>query len=245
MAANSSHYRIHPDPRAQILPPHKRAVAVSIAQFSLLEGGGEGGVQFVPLAMKMAVRIGEPDYPHAVVHWIGEEGRHSLLLRQFAEAQGIPIPKATWLTKAFAWVRHLGGAEMEVSAIICGEIIAMSYYVAARAATDSQYLRSVCDQILIEEPPHIRFQTFSLLKMREQRGFLASALTEIAHQLLMAGALAVIWKEHRAVYRLGGYSFSRAIRFSYNWLNRILRETLPGKYGESARKQLVPHAHRQ
>ncbi|MES1227240.1 MAG: ferritin-like domain-containing protein [Armatimonadota bacterium] len=145
----------------------KEAVTFSIQQFQL--GEGSDGQRFKGFAAKLAQQTGDFSYPEAVGWFIAEEQRHSRLLGEFLKREGLPTLQHHWVDSCFRKLRRLSGAHVASTVLVTAELIAIPYYTALKAATDSPLLRSICDQILREEEIHIEFQVLSVATMLRTR----------------------------------------------------------------------------
>ncbi len=56
----------------------------------------------------------------------------------------------------------MGGLKGEVTVLVTAEMIALTYYDALAKSTDSPVLKSICEQMLHDELPHIMFQSHTL-----------------------------------------------------------------------------------
>ena len=195
------------------------AVVASIRQFQLGESGK--GRRLLDQAARFAVERGEPEYWDALRRFVKEEQRHSRMLGRFLELHGIRPLHCHWVNNAFRHIRGLAGPELRMRVLATAEVLAMPYYSALREATASPLLRAICDRILEEETMHLRFQAFTFRLFQSKRPPILRYLTWIASRTLLAGATAVLWREHRAVFRAAGYSRKRLADEAGRWFAEL------------------------
>jgi hypothetical protein len=99
--------------------------------------------------------------------------------------------------------------EVRATPVVMVETHALVYYNAVRRATRSPVLRAVCEQILADEVPHIRFQCERLAVLHRKRSRWLLGLTGVLHRVFFTGITLAVWVGHRRVYRAGGYTFGR------------------------------------
>ena len=84
--------------------------------------------------------------------------------------------------------------------LVTAEIIAKVYYAALREATQSEVLRTICDQILRDEYKHVEFQTEQLATMRSNRNAAPLWVTLALHRILFIGTVMVVGWSHGRPY---------------------------------------------
>ena len=94
-----------------------------------------------------------------------EEQRHSAYLLRFMQREGIPVSSKHWVDTVFRRLRVLGGLELALRVLVSAEIIAIPYYRALGAATQSPLLQAICATILQDEAAHLRFQASMLWRL--------------------------------------------------------------------------------
>ena len=100
------------------------------------------------------------------------------------------------------------------------EIISAIYYQALGQATDSKLLRSICDQILIDEAYHLQFQTQTINALTANHSKISKWLSKTYHRILLEGTIQLVWYSHQAVLQAGGFSKSR---FRVNCITEFMR----------------------
>ena len=192
---------------APLTEAERRCCAKSIQQFQL--GEGSRGQRLLDRARKFGRRANDPLFADATALFIKEEQQHSLYLDAFLESQGIPRLSRHWVDSVFRKLRGLAGLEMLLTVLVTAEIIAVAYYQALRSATQSAALKIICTRILEDEIKHLEFQASMLARMSYDRSRAIQRILSSIHRLFLIGTIAVVWKEHRSVFKIGGYNFHR------------------------------------
>ncbi|MFT5128290.1 MAG: hypothetical protein ACI8W8_001899 [Rhodothermales bacterium] len=182
----------------------RHAIRSSIAIFQL--GESSEGRHFRDLAQRWCAARGEYDYLPALESFIAEENRHARDLASFMEGQSIPCQKAHWTDSIFRVLRKAFNLELEVTVLICAELVARVYYRVLRDATESAPLRGICRQILHDETFHVYFQTATLARIRQGRH---TRLRNLAWRGFYAATLLVVWHGHHRVFRKAGCGFRK------------------------------------
>lgn len=195
----------------------KNLIQSSVQQFQ--KGENSEGKRLKAFAQK----DGDPAHQEAVRYFIREEQRHAMVLGRFMDRNGIERIREHWIDSVFRKLRGLAGLENSVRVLLTAEIIAMVYYVALRDATASRTLKEICEQILEDEEMHINFQSFTLQRYYLQKGGIRRFFVRNLHRSLMAGTFLVVWFQHRAVLKAGGYRFQRFYREIFKEYHRSER----------------------
>jgi hypothetical protein len=194
-------------------------------------GETSDGSRLLRAAEKHAAAIGDPTYIEAIKMFIAEEQRHGESLGQFLDAAGVPRAKRDLGDSLFRFFRHfLTQMEVWTTIVIIIEVHAMLYYAAIRRATGSAMLRRICQQILRDEVPHIRFQCERLAIIHHRRGRVLRWLTACVQRVLFVGITMAVWVGHRRALRAGGLSFRRFWRNAWSQMNRAWRLMNPKAY---------------
>lgn len=215
--------------RAGVSPEQLAEIAPSLAGWQL--GETSDGSRLLAAAAHYAARQNDPDFVEAIRLFIAEEQRHGATLGRFLAMAGAPLKSWDLGDAVFRLFRHLM-VRMEVWAtiVIMVEVHAMLYYAAIRRATASAVLRLLCEQILRDEVPHIRFQCERLAILRRERGGFLRALTGALHRVLFAGTTLAVWVGHRRALRAGGYTFRRFWRAAWARMGAAWRKSDPRAY---------------
>ncbi|QEL15690.1 ferritin-like domain-containing protein [Limnoglobus roseus] len=183
-------------------------IAPSLRSWQL--GETSDGRQLLVAAHRYAAAANDPDFVEAIRLFIGEEQRHGELLGRFLDLAGVGRAATTWGDSFFRAARHaLPSMEVWATPVVMVEVHAMVYYNAIRRATPSPVLRAICEQILADEVPHIRFQCERLAVLHRRRLRVFRGLTTAFHEAFFLAITLAVWAGHRRALRAGGYNFGR------------------------------------
>ncbi len=217
------------DAGAGITPEELAEIVASLRAWQL--GETSDGTRLIRTAEKHAARIGDPGFVDVIRLFIAEEQRHGETLGRFLDAAGVPRAKrdlGDWLFRIF---RHfLMRMEVWATIVVIIEVHAMLYYAAIRRATRSALLRRICEQILRDEVPHIRFQCERLAIIHHRRNRVFHSLTAVMHRVLFVGITGAIWVGHRRALRAGGFTFRRFWRNAWTQMGKAWRVMNPKVY---------------
>jgi hypothetical protein len=204
-------------------------VAASLPAWQL--GETSDGSHLFNAACRYAELTGDTAFVDAVKLFIAEEHRHGSHLGRFLDLAGIPRRTWYWGDALFRVFRRLfSRIEISASVVVMVEIHALLYYAAIRRATGSPVLRRVCQQILADEIPHIRFQCERLASIRRRRSWLLQAMTLGVQQMFFTGLTCAIWLGHRKALRAGGFTFRRFWRTAWAKMGRAWQRMNPKAY---------------
>jgi len=196
------------DEPVDLSPAEIAAVIPSLRAWQL--GETSDGRHLLAAARDYAAKIGDPDFIDAVRLFIAEEQRHGGALGRFLDAAGISRAKANWGDSLFRAARYIiPRMEVWATPVVMVETHALIYYNAIRRATGSAILRRICEQILADEVPHIRFQCERLAILHRNRREWLRALTMQCHRAFFVLISLAVWAGHRDALRAGGYRFGR------------------------------------
>lgn len=184
----------------------KVTIAASIRKFQL--GESSEGVHLMKLARSYATRTHDPNWVMVVKLFIGEEQRHARHLGRFMQQQDIALAQQHWSDSWFRKARHLANLEVALAVLLAAEAIATIYYAALGSATQSPILRALCDQIVQDEAQHVSFQATTLGLMRANYTTWHLLAVDGIYWVFFRMTLLVVWCDHQAVLRAGGYSFA-------------------------------------
>lgn len=157
--------------------------------------------------MKFARSMNDESYCAVVKVFIKEEQDHAMVLGKFMEKQNISKLKKDCLDDVFRGLRKLAGLEGTITVLLTAEIIAMVYYKALQAATNSIMLRQICQQILVDEEMHLVFQSFTLNRIYSRKASFSVCFSAWIHTVLMFGTIVMVWFFHKKVLKAGQYGF--------------------------------------
>ena len=217
------------DAGAGVTPAELAEVADSLRAWQL--GETSDGRHLLAAAARHAGATGDPAFLDAVRLFIAEEQRHGADLGRFLDLAGVPRKTWDWGDAAFRAFRYLlPRIELWATVVVMVETHAMLYYAAVRRATRSAVLRQVCEQILRDEAPHLRFQCERLAVLHRRRPRPLRALTLAAHRAFFAGVTLAVWVGHRRALRAGGLTFGRFWRAAWARMGAAWRATDPRAY---------------
>ena len=67
--------------------------------------------------------------------------------------------------------------------------------------------RTLCDQIIHDEGPHVEFQAQRLAMIRKNCGNISLSVRHGLHRFLFFGTCLVVWYKHGKAFRAGGSRF--------------------------------------
>ena len=208
------------------LSPSERAlITKSLRQFQL--GENAGGRTLRRLGAQFAQASGEADYPRSLELFIAEEQRHSAMLGQFLDREGITRQRQDNADSLFRWVRKLWNHECMLMVLVSAECAAVPYYSALRDATTSPLLRALCRQILRDEAMHLNYQGQTLARLSKTRGFWMSSVTRTLHRVMVLVSTLLVYGQHGKFCRTAGWTLEAFLGASFQALGQVERR-LPG-----------------
>lgn len=188
------------------------------------------GHHLLSSAKNYAEVTGDFAFISAAKLFIKEEQRHGEMLGRFLDSANVPRIRKNWGDSAFRAIRYsMPSMEIWATPVIMVETIALLYYRAIRDATKSRVLRKICEQILHDEIPHIRFQYERIAILHRNRSRSLRLLTHLAQRILFFGVCILVWIGHHKAFRAGGFSFRkfwkkawRKMRFGWSKMNPSL-----------------------
>jgi hypothetical protein len=181
-----------------------RCIQSSIQQFQL--GEGSSGSRLLKRGLEYANAAADPRFIDALKLFVKQEQRHSAYLLRFMQREGIAATSGHWVDTVFRRLRVLAGLELCLRVLVSAEIIAIPYYEALSAATQSPLLQAICSRILRDEAAHLRFQASMLSRLSASRSFFADRVVSAVHRMFLLVTCYVVWFEHGRVFRAAGYS---------------------------------------
>ena len=228
--ANAARHRPIPwEKGANVTPEELDTIARSLQAWQL--GETSDGRHLYAAALRYAARVGDPLFPKVIELFIREEQRHGVLLGRFLDLAGAGRVSANWGDSLFRAVRYcITDMEVWTTPVVMVETLALVYYNAVRRATGSPLLRGICERILSDEVPHLRFQCERLATLFHRRSPLGLRLTMLGHRLLFSIVLTLVWVGHRRALRAGGYPWRHYWRASWDRMNACWRAMDPRRY---------------
>ena len=222
------------NPAPQLSIEEKALIHASIQQFQ--RGEHSEGKHFMNFARTME----DESYLQTVKIFIKEEQDHALVLGRFMDIESIPRIKKDGLDNIFRRLRKLAGLEGTVTVLLTAEIISMVYYKALKAATSSHLLKQICEQILLDEEFHLRFQCYTLNLLQRRKSPFLQVMAGLLHRILMTGTIVMVWLFHSKVLSAGGYGFASFFNSVYFEFRRC-RQWIQSK-SKRLPAELINHA---
>lgn len=190
--------RLHrPEPdwrRPTPFPPRAAAaLARSLAHFQL----GESGEGATLLADARRVWADDPDYVAALALFVAEEQEHARLLEGLVAHFGGTLVTSHWTHRCFRGLRRALGVAFEIQTLVMAEIIGTAYYRLLRSTGDT-LLRQVCELMLRDESPHLRFHADRVVVSQLRWRPVRRALWTAQFRLLFRAAVTAAWIDHRS-----------------------------------------------
>ena len=223
--------RIDWDLVPNITPSEKTEILYSLKAWQL--GETSDGRHLLTAAARYADRIGDADYVAAVRQFIREEQKHGANLGRYIDLIGEQRTRKDWGDTLFRKVRYFNRSmELWTISVIIVESAAQIFYQALHDATACKLLRSICNDILVDEAHHIKFQNERLWMIFQRKGFYNKALSLLLYSVLFFGTIHAVWYGHRKAFKAGGVDrteFMRAMYYKFFSTVKFLhrREVVP------------------
>lgn len=202
-----------------------KTIATSIAAFQLGESSEGRGL------MKFARAYAKIHNDTALVEitrlFVKEEQKHAALLAQFMRRAGIPVIQRNWTDSVFRRLRKNIGFELSITVLITAEIIALTYYRALAASTNSILLRQICNKLLTDEKAHVCYEASLINYIRMNHGCIKGVVISCGHRLLFFGAVLAVAIDHHQVITNGGFNLSSYWKCCWADFNHAFREVSP------------------
>ncbi|RYU89286.1 ferritin-like domain-containing protein [Mucilaginibacter terrigena] len=171
------------------------------------------GEHLIAASTRYAYRLGDPDYVDAVKLFIKEEQKHGYNLGRYIDKIGQKRIKQNWGDTLFRKVRYFNTSmEIWTLAVIVVESTAQIFYQALKDATDCRLLREICTDILIDEAPHITFQTERLAIIFEGKPAFSKAWRKVAYKHFFHATSCLVWFAHKKLFKAGGVTFDMYVK---------------------------------
>lgn len=223
--------RIDWDLVPNITPSEKAGILYSLKAWQL--GETSDGRHLLAAATRYADRIGDADYVAAVRQFIREEQKHGANLGRYIDLIGEQRTRKDWGDTLFRKVRYFNRSmELWTISVIIVESAAQIFYQALHDATACKLLRGICNDILVDEAHHIKFQNERLWMIFQRKGFYNKALSLLLYSVLFFGTIHAVWYGHRKAFKAGGVDrteFMRAMYYKFFSTVKFLhrREVVP------------------
>lgn len=199
---------------ATITEKEKSQILYSLKAWQL--GETSDGSHLLAAASKYAKRTHEPDYPDAVKLFIKEEQKHGANLGTYLDMIGEKRATKDWGDTIFRKIRYFNTSmELWTITVIIVESAAQVFYQALHDATNCSLLKSICQDIIIDEAHHIKFQNERLHKIFQRKSFYNKAFSIGWYGILFFGTIHAVWFGHGKAFKAGGVDKQEFMRQMY------------------------------
>jgi len=165
------------------------------------------GLHLLAASKKYANAIGDANYVSAVELFIKEEQKHGNNLGKYIDQINEKRLRNDWGDTLFRKIRYFNtNMELWTIAVIIVESAAQVFYQTLNDATQCTLLRNICNDILIDEAHHIKFQNERLHIIFQQKSFYNKAFTLLLYSFLFFGTIHAVWFGHRKALKAGNVS---------------------------------------
>lgn len=214
------HHRPEPHWAAPMQLPeeHRLALAATIAQYQLGDGGGPCCL-IARDAQQTCSR--EPLFQQVVELWFTEEAEHSRLLGDALRRLRGQFVTDSLPFQLFKFTRRLINAQFEMLILLIVEIVSTGYYRLIRRHCKDQPIADMCALILRDEAGHIHFHR-ARLAAAHPHGI--SGLWALWFYTLGYACTAFLWLSHGPWLRRIGGSSTELFQHVHHGLRRFLRQ---------------------
>lgn len=200
--------------KPRITLEEKNEILYSLKAWQL--GETSDGSHLLAAAKKHAKKNNDPVYVDAVKLFIIEEQKHGRNLGKYIDLIGESTMKKDWGDSLFRKVRYLNtNMELWTISVIIVESAAQVFYQALYDATQCKLLKSICNDILIDEAHHIKFQNERLFKIIGNKGIYSKSIKVGLYWSLFFITIHLIWLGHHKVFKAGGLDKGEFMRQMY------------------------------
>jgi hypothetical protein len=197
-----------------ITQEEKRNILYSLKAWQL--GETSEGKHLLAAATRYSKKIDDPEYVEAIRLFIKEEQKHGANLGAYIDMLGEERVKKDWGDSLFRKIRYFNKSmELWTITVIIVESAAQIFYAALRDATRCKLLKSICQDILIDEANHIKFQNERMYNIFQRKSFYNKAVSIGFYAILFFGTMHAIWWGHRKAFLAGGISRTDFFRMMY------------------------------
>lgn len=197
-----------------ITEEEKQQILYSLKAWQL--GETSEGKHLLAAAQKFSQKVNDPEYVEAIKLFIKEEQKHGANLGAYIDRIGEKRAKKDWGDTLFRKVRYFNTSmELWTITVIIVESAAQIFYAALRDATRCKLLQSICQDILIDEAHHIKFQNERMHQIFQRKSFYNKAISIGLYAILFFGTIHAIWWGHRKAFVAGGIGQKEFFRQMY------------------------------
>ena len=179
-------------------------------------GETSDGRHLLSAASSYAEKIDDTEYVNAVKLFIKEEQKHGSNLGKYIDSIGEQRLKSDWGDTLFRKVRYFNRSmELWTITVIIVESAAQIFYTALRDATQCALLKSICNDILIDEAHHIKFQNERMFIIFREKSFYNKAFSLLFYSTLFFLTIHAIWFAHKKAFLAGNVTRKDFMREMY------------------------------
>jgi hypothetical protein len=220
---NATKQRVDWNTQARIADSEKEKILYSLKAWQL--GETSDGHHLLAAAKKYSLTLNDEVYVEAVELFIKEEQKHGNNLGKYIDAIGEQRLKKDWGDTLFRKIRYLNTSmELWTITVIIVESAAQLFYKALHDATQCPLLKSICNDILIDEAHHIKFQNERMAVIFNRKNFYSKAIALLFYSVLFFATIHAIWFAHHKAFIAGNmdkkqfmqnmyYKFFRSLQF--------------------------------
>lgn len=206
--------RVHWDCPPDISAEEKKDILYSLQAWQL--GETSDGSHLLKAATKYASKTNDPEYIEAVQLFIKEEQKHGANLGRYIDEIGEERKQKDWGDSLFRKLRYFNSSmELWTISVIIVESAAQVFYKALSDATNCALLKNICEDILIDEAHHIKFQNERLHIIFNEKGFYNKAISIGLYGLLFFLTIHAIWFGHNKAFVAGKINKKEFMRQMY------------------------------
>lgn len=199
---NLTKQRIDWSVQPSITDSEKDQILYSLKAWQL--GETSDGRNLLAACQKYADSVNDLVYVDAMKLFIKEEQKHGNNLGKYLDAINEPRLKKDWGDSLFRKVRGLNrNMEIWTITVIIVESAAQLFYKSLHDATKCELLKAVCNDILIDEAHHIKFQNERLFILFRKRNYYLRLLTQVCYSVLFFATIHAIWFSHKKAFIAG------------------------------------------
>lgn len=218
---NSTQKRVDWSIKPNITKSEKENILYSLKAWQL--GETSDGSHLLAATKKYANKYANDDYVEAIKLFIKEEQKHGKNLGLYIDSIGEQRTKKDWGDSLFRKLRYFNTSmELWTITVIIVESAAQVFYQALHDATNCKLLKSICNDILIDEAHHIKFQNERLFTIFYKKGFYQKAFAVTWYCILFFGTIHAVWIGHKKALKAGGVNKKEFMRqMYYKFFNTI------------------------
>ncbi len=212
---NATKQRIDWEIKAALTSDGKEALLYSIKAWQL--GETSEGKHLLAAATRYANKTNDHHYIEPVKLFIKEEQKHGANLGKYIDMLGEQRTKKDWGDTLFRKIRYFNKSmELWTITVIIVESAAQVFYEALQNASDCKLLKSICNDILLDESHHIKFQNERMYIIFNNKRFYNKAISLVLYSCLFFGTIHAVWYAHKKAFIKGGVNKKEFMRRMYH-----------------------------